>query len=508
MQKMMIVDDEPIILEGISKMIDWEALGAVLTGTYSNGVDALTAITEDPPDVVISDIRMPGMSGLDLIRNCVELHLDTQFIILSGYSEFEYAQQSMKYGVRHYLLKPCSKSDIAQAASEALLDARKARESHPVDKEVFQLNNVARQGVMASIINEAMFREQPIDRLTKQYEAYFDFSHYAFRLFYIYYLPQDKLEDFLAKLREEYTRRMPQITLYSLYVRNTYMLMYSDPKMESQYITDFLSRVKGDFGATTLEWEDELIENGRELIEVLIGKIRRYGTFYYINNFKPFLEINYSGLMPQIEELYEKAKSGTSEDEQNLISMFSSISDPVLCRQIAVSFLLRITNDTTESYAMVEWLKGIENEENIHVLHKKISDRISEILQERRKSAESENSLTEKICDYVNRNLDNPLLTLKYICEQYLYMNVDYVSRKFHHEMGQKFSAYLTDVRISRAQKIIESNPNILISDVAEKIGFGNNPQYFSQLFRKNTGISPSAYAEQMKEKSKKTELN
>ncbi|MGI5989174.1 MAG: response regulator transcription factor [Lachnospiraceae bacterium] len=505
MQKIMIVDDEPIILEGISKMIDWESLGASLCGTYSNGVDALTAITEDPPDVVIADIRMPGMSGLDLIRNCAELHLDTQFIILSGYSEFEYAQQSMKYGVRHYLLKPCSKDDIAQAAKEALSDARKAKESHPVDNEVFQLNNVARQGVMASIINEAMFRDQPIENLTSQYEAYFDFSHNAFRLFYIYYLPQEKLESFLAALKEEYTKRMPQITLYSLYVRNTYMLMYSDPKMESGYVTDFLKRVKGDFGSATLEWEDTLIPNGKELIEVLISKIRRYGSFYYINNFKPFLEINYTGLMPQIEALYNQAKNGTPEDEKNLIAVFDSISDPVLCRQIAVSFLLKTANDSSESYEMVEWLKTIENEENIDALHSKISAQISKVLQQHRKSSSSESSLTERICDYVSRNLDNPLLTLKYICEQYLYMNVDYVSRKFHQEMGQKFSAYLTDLRISRAQKIIENNPNALISDVAEKIGFGNNPQYFSQLFRKKTGITPSMYAEQIKEKKQKS---
>lgn len=504
MQKIMIVDDEPIILEGISKMIDWESIGATLAGTYSNGLDAMTAITDDPPDVCIADIRMPGMSGLDLIRNCSELHLDTQFIILSGYSEFEYAQQSMKYGVRHYLLKPCSKDDIAAATAEALQDARKAKEKHPVDNDVFLLLDTARQGVMASIINEAMFKDQPIDDLIRQYEAYFDFKHGAFRLFYIYYLPPEKLNAFLAELKEEYTRRMPQVTLYSVYVRNTYMLMYSDPKMESGYVTNFLERVKGDFGPTTLEWEDSLMENGRELLTVLISKIRRYGSFYYINNFQPFMEINYTGISRQLESLYEKAEHGSEEDAQNLITAFGAIQDPVLYRQTAVSFLLKITNDTAESYAMIEWLKGIETESSVSVLHSKVSGKILEILAARHKKMEADESLTDRICDYVNRNIDNPLLTLKYICEQYLYMNVDYVSRKFHHEMGQKFSAYLTDVRISRAQQIIGNNPNVLIADVAEKVGFGNNPQYFSQLFRKKTGITPSMYAEQVKAQKKK----
>lgn len=91
-------------------------------------------------------------------------------------------------------------------------------------------------------------------------------------------------------------------------------------------------------------------------------------------------------------------------------------------------------------------------------------------------------------------NLENPNLTLKYIAEQHLFMNVDYVSKKFQKEAGIRFSNYLADERIQKAKEYIERSGNDRIQDIAERVGFGNNPQYFSQLFKKKTGITPSAY--------------
>lgn len=501
MQSLIIVDDEPIILEGISKLIDYKALGATLTGTYENGVDAMAAITDDPPDVVIADIRMPGMSGIDLIRNCAQLGLDTQFIILSGYSEFEYARESMRYGVRHYLLKPCSREDIEEAVKQALSEARKAKEKRTLDKNVFQLQNTVLQGAMSSCLNEAIFRDQSAESLAQRYEAYIDLTHSSFRLFYIYFLPPEALASFLSLLKAEAQGHWPQVTLYCIYVRNTYLLMYQDSAMESSFVTKFLERVKGNFSRTTLSWEDVLISNGKEMIELLVSKIRRYGSFYYINGFQPFLQINYSGITKQLDEYYDKAIAGDEQAKQALLSSFANISDPKLYKQLAISFLLRIMSSSSDSLTLLEWLQTIEKETSLSVLQREVPKKIESLLEERQQGGSESENLIKRIRTFVNTNLEDPRLTLKYICEQYLYMNVDYVSRKFHHETGQKFSAYLTDVRIARAQKLIENNPNILVADVAQRIGFVNNPQYFSQLFRKKTGITPSQYAENIRTK-------
>ena len=98
---MIIADDERVIRESISRLIDWEKLGVELTGLCRNGLEAYDMIIDEDPDIVLTDIRMPGMDGLELIRKVSLMDLDTRFILLSGYGEFEYAKEAMKYGVKH-----------------------------------------------------------------------------------------------------------------------------------------------------------------------------------------------------------------------------------------------------------------------------------------------------------------------------------------------------------------------------------------------------------------------
>ena len=112
MYKVLIVDDERIIREGIASSIDWGQYGFSLCGVAENGIDAYNRIKQDAPDVVITDIKMPGMDGLELISKVHEEFPQIIFIILSGYGEFEFANKAMKYGVKYYLLKPCDENEI------------------------------------------------------------------------------------------------------------------------------------------------------------------------------------------------------------------------------------------------------------------------------------------------------------------------------------------------------------------------------------------------------------
>ena len=108
----------------------------------------------------------------------------------------------------------------------------------------------------------------------------------------------------------------------------------------------------------------------------------------------------------------------------------------------------------------------------------------------------------EKIVEYVNDNLSDPNLTLKWIAQNYLYMNVDYLSKKFIRETGMKFSDYLGSQRVEKAKELLVSCDTEKIELAAEKVGFGNNPQYFRQIFKRYTGMIPSAYVKKMGKKS------
>ena len=110
-------------------------------------------------------------------------------------------------------------------------------------------------------------------------------------------------------------------------------------------------------------------------------------------------------------------------------------------------------------------------------------------------SARNHSPLIEDVMQYVEDNIDNPNLTLKWIAETHLFMNVDYVSKRFIKETNQKFSHYLSNVRIQKAKQLLSEGHAGQIQWVAQQVGCGNNPQYFSQIFKKSTGLTPSAYA-------------
>jgi two-component system, response regulator YesN len=118
MYKLLIVDDEPIIRQGLRTIIDWSAFDVRICGEADNGIDGLRLCKEMQPDVVIIDIKMPGLDGLELIAEARRCGADCDFIVLSGFSEFAYAQRATEYGVRSYMLKPIEQKELAAKIAE------------------------------------------------------------------------------------------------------------------------------------------------------------------------------------------------------------------------------------------------------------------------------------------------------------------------------------------------------------------------------------------------------
>ena len=114
MLRVLIADDESKVCQLIEKLVDWDALGMEVVAVAENGIEALEKIKEFHPDIVITDIRMPGYDGLDLIRLGKEEAPNTEFVIISGYRHFEYAQMAIRYGVNAYLLKPIKKDELTE----------------------------------------------------------------------------------------------------------------------------------------------------------------------------------------------------------------------------------------------------------------------------------------------------------------------------------------------------------------------------------------------------------
>lgn len=128
MLKLILADDEEMVRESIRSLIRWEEMGIEVIAACKNGPETLQTILTRKPDIVMTDIKMPGMSGLDIISQIYNRKdMTVEFILLSGYAEFEYAKQAIVYKVSNYLLKPCNENQIMEAVQKAAAEIRRRR---------------------------------------------------------------------------------------------------------------------------------------------------------------------------------------------------------------------------------------------------------------------------------------------------------------------------------------------------------------------------------------------
>ena len=123
-----------------------------------------------------------------------------------------------------------------------------------------------------------------------------------------------------------------------------------------------------------------------------------------------------------------------------------------------------------------------------------VLEKTKELLSSYNPSVSQYSPFIKDLIDYLHKHLDDQNLTLKWIADNYLYMNVNYVGKRFQKETGQKFSNYLVEMRIQRAKELFMTRRDIKIQDVAQLVGCGNNPYYFTKIFKKATGMTPSAF--------------
>jgi len=155
--KVLLVDDEPIILRSLQVAVPWEQLGTRVAGTARNGEEALEIVEQLRPDIIISDIRMPSIDGISLMRTVMEQYPGTLFIILSGYGEFEYAQEAIRHGAFNYLLKPIDHDELQETvikARERILQQRAtSMEQDRLRRSVQSLASLVRERMFAGIID-------------------------------------------------------------------------------------------------------------------------------------------------------------------------------------------------------------------------------------------------------------------------------------------------------------------------------------------------------------------
>ena len=147
--KVLIADDEAVVLEGLKYIIDWEALGFSICSQAKNGNETLEKIMKLSPDLVLLDIRMPGLTGIEIVQIARERGFTGHFIILSGYSDFSYAQTAIRYGVDFYLTKPIDEDELENAVTTV---RNQIEEEHKSARTLHQYRESARDTIIRNLL--------------------------------------------------------------------------------------------------------------------------------------------------------------------------------------------------------------------------------------------------------------------------------------------------------------------------------------------------------------------
>ncbi len=501
MLKLIIVDDEKIIRETIHNIIDWNTINIEVIGLCKNGIEAYDMILDESPDIILTDIKMPGLSGLELIKRVSEFDKQISFVILSGYGEFSLAAEAMKYGIKHYLLKPCNESQIIEVMTEVTKDCYAKRERATLEEQYKLMNDTVIDNALRNYLLSSLLNSMDYNELLCDYEQYIDFTNTSYRLYYIYYLEEWNLNEYLTKVYHYIKRSHSNLTIYPLYVKNTLMFFFEDKHANIESFDEDLRHIS--LHNMTIPYEVNLTikQNLTELMKELTYRFKRYEVIYYINGLHLIPMKTYDTQLQNMEKYVEAlCQSSSIEQTTNILAelkeYLTGIDDLFFLKTIISNLVLRLANQLhCENEAdLSAFLLLINENKDASTICNTFFEKLPTFFPTCTPKRTKYKVFVEKTIDFIEEHLSDSTLTLKWIAENHLYMNVDYLSKQFLKETGCKFSAYLNNARIERAKVLLLEQGMDHIYEIAEEVGCGNNPQYFSQLFKRYTGVSPSVY--------------
>lgn len=511
MYKVIIVDDEEIILESIKYMIEWEQYGLTLVATASNGIEAYEKISQLRPNIVITDVKMPGMNGLELVAKVKEMLPETIFLILSGYGEFEFASKAMSLGVKNYLLKPCDEQEFIEAMNKCVDEIKQEEEKKnqyvEIKQKVKQILPYAKQELLRDFIASNAFKTGTYDFFSNLFE-----------------LPKGKFQILLFKSNSKWDNidryALQNIVEECLEIDHVYMtttiedkMLIAIPIMKKISLKDKLKKVRSVF-AMYFEIELYIAIGEKNKFEEIVDSYEKMDEgleySFYLGDQKILdensvnelmdksnvsIEINHDDVIFAIKERKElKMEQALSNFFKELRSKKENL---LLHRYFCMELLLTVIRqcDLEEGHMYARKVTVITNMENMQQIQTYTVNVCREIIQTKNIASKSNtNIIVERIISYVNKNIAKQELSLSSIAQNVLFMNENYVGRLFYKETQEKFSHYLTRIRINKAKELLRLHPEYKNYEICERIGFAEDTQYFGQVFKKYTGYTLTEY--------------
>jgi two-component system, response regulator YesN len=531
--KVLIVDDERLVREGIKIILAEEKLSVEITGEARNGQEALDFIREKTPHIVITDIRMPVLDGISLIRSARELYKDIKFVIISGFTEFEYARSALEMGVTNYVLKPIKNEELARALKKTFqeIDEKKSVEK---DREIKQLVEKENIGLLVEkSLNALLFEQEPTGDICSRlyvrmpelkevycllgifhidhpgtYESCFmedDFDLVRFSVKNIleevcghtalsFSNFKDKTELFVLwhHTRETHVICDGPKFLLDVFMKIKTILPISITVGVSDVLKDISSLTKG-YSEAKSALERRFVQGG--------GRLYRYGDLKVISRKEfHFPEYKLQTLKVCLDRV--EMDHGLEEVENVVAGIFSAEelehAAPLHLKMLFIQTLrsvtmyceqmkLNISDFISERDTSGEILADFSSSRDIE---KYIVSLIKRIYESGEFAATDIKTLIRRIEEYLKSNFHKDI-SLDILTQQYK-VSVKYLSRAFKNITGRNFSDYLSEIRMNKAKELLEKT-QLTVYDIAISVGYGD-PQYFHRVFKKYFGVTPNEY--------------
>lgn len=476
--RILIADDELIERTAMETLVPWQDVDAHLIASAANGYDAFRLIESEKPDIVITDIKMPKMDGLELIKKTKELYPNIVFVILSGFGEYEYTSQAMELGIRHYILKPVDIEKVINVTKKAIEDSERikaeTRERKERENTIEKLMPDAMRLFLIKLISglsakpELEFYKKNLD--IKDEVALLTIKTFGFIEDSDISSIEKKALDMLSD------KETPLVT--AIADKNIYMLFkspsYSSLQRMARSLREFSYQNK--YGDIAFSISSALIDNIKEAKTrndelILIQRPEARGKL---------LSSYDRDVMPAfVENIIDKKSLTVARSDIDIFRY-----------AIRFSILTEIaTDDNVKQNIIFKNLLSILNYDSTAKTFSRenVFKTLSDSLLETKESRES------KLFYGLFINLDNPCLSVKWISNNIAYMNEDYFSRFFIKLTGKKFTEFVNEERIGLSEAILSIDNDIPMTKLAKKAGYPEDGRYFSHLFKEITGETIAA---------------
>lgn len=542
MYKLILVEDEEEVREGIVRQIDWESYGFEVVDQAENGREAAEAIDRLLPDVVVTDIQMPFMNGLQLSEWIRSRHPNTKIIILTGYDEFEYAQRAIKLQIDEYILKPFSSQELI----DILLKVRAAIEAEIAEKEnVYVLSEhyrkslpVLREQFLSSLVSRRLPAAEIAEK-SMEYGINLGGELFQSSVISIDHIHSDKGTGVPAgrpvSLRDTGDRNLQLFAV--LNIAEEICQKHDFGKVFIHRDDLVLLSVSSDSDETEITGQtfailEEIRQNVQRFLKLTVtagaGTVCQSASMLF-NSFGDALQaLDYrlilgnnrviwiedvesrSSQMLAYDELTQQSlirtiKLGTVQELKEVVDeLFRGLDTAQVSTQDYQIFLLEIitsilrvakeagseTSDFIGSgIASLSAINKFNNMSEAKEWIISVCSRLMDSIALERQS--SYKQLIDQAKEYIRSHYEESDISIGKVC-QHLHISTGYFSSIFKKEMKMTFVSYLLQIRLEAAKELLRST-ELKAFEIAEKIGFAD-PNYFSFCFRKKYGQSPKEY--------------